>query len=139
MNRTRGVAYLAAAIAAIAITIIGPGAAVAGDLQYPTIFTKFKYELKDGEAKFKGAISSSKNACLADRKVVLKRTKNGDAENVGKDRTNDKGKFEIDLGDGKPKDGIYFAKVKDMNLDKSRAKELKDCLGRDSPEVKVSG
>jgi hypothetical protein len=128
---------LLAALAVTAIVAIGPGIASAGTTQYPTVFTKFKYKVKSGAAEFKGQIDSSKGGCIGDRKVRLYRKKSGNTDKVGGDRTNNDGKFEIDLGKAPPKNGKYYAEVKQAKIGSSGNK--KTCLGRTSGSVKISG
>ena len=129
---TRRAAVLMIAIASLA----APGSALAGGKQFATIFTKFKYELKNGKSEFKGAIDSSKGNCLPDRKVVLYRKKNGDKKKLGGDHTSNKGKFEINLGGGAPKNGTYQAVVKESTIGNSGNKNT--CLSRSSPKLKLS-
>ena len=113
-----------------------PAAALAGGNSYPTAYTKFKYELKNGEASFKGQIDSTKGNCIKDRKVVLYRKKNGDKKKLGGDHTNNKGKFDIDLGMGAPKNGTYFSEVNQAKIGNSGNKNT--CLSQQSPKVKLS-
>jgi hypothetical protein len=112
-------------------------AASAGTTQYSTVFTKFKYKLENGKAEFKGQIGSSKGGCVPDRKVRLYRQKGGDTDKLGGDRTNNKGKFEIELGSGTPKKGKYYAEVKQAEIGSST--NQKTCLSRTSGSVKISG
>ena len=127
-----------AALAVSTILALGPGTASAGTTQsYPTVFTQFKYKLKDGKATFKGQIDSSKGGCVPDRKVRLYRQKSGNTDKLGGDRTDNKGKFEIDLGGGPPNNGKYYAEVKQAKIGSSSSK--KTCLSRTSGSVKISG
>ena len=104
-------------ITAIATLALGASVALAAaGTQYPTAFTKFKYKLDQGEATFKGAITSPKGGCVKGRKVVLYRQHSGSTKKLGGDHTNKKGKFEIDLGSGPPRDGKYYAKVESGRL-----------------------
>jgi len=121
------------ALAVIAVVAVSAGPAFAGGTQYPTVFTKFKYKLDGGVATFKGEISSSKGGCVSDRKVRLYRQKSGDTDKVGGDRTNNKGKFEIDLGSGPAKNGKYYAEIKQAQLSSDRT-----CLARTSGSIKIS-
>ena len=107
---------LANSLLVVAICLVATGSALAGGNTYPTAYTKFKYELDDGEASFKGQIDSTKGNCVKDRKVVLYRKKNGDKKKLGGDHTNNKGKFDIDLGSGRPKNGTYYAKIKQTTI-----------------------
>jgi hypothetical protein len=116
-----------------AILALGVSPAFAGTTQYPTVFTKFKYKLDGGVATFKGEIDSTKGGCVGDRKVKLYRQHSGNTDKVGGDHTNNKGKFEIDLGNGPPKDGKYYAEIKQTKLSSD-----KTCLGRTSGSVKLS-
>jgi hypothetical protein len=129
-------AHWLAALAIAAILALAASPAVAGTTDYPTVFTKFKYKLKDGVATFKGEISSSKSACVQDRPVKLFRQHSGKTTKVGSDHTNNKGKFEIDLGSGRPSDGKYYATVKQTSIGSSSNR--KTCLGRTSGSVKLS-
>lgn len=117
----------------IAMVALGVTTAFAGGgTEYPTVFTKFKYKLEDGKATFKGTIDSPKGGCRQDRKAVLYRQHSGNTDKVGGDHTNNKGKFEIDLGSGPPRDGKYYAKVKQSKLGDNT------CLARTSGSVKLS-
>jgi hypothetical protein len=121
-------------MAVVAVVALGPGTAAAGGEQYPTVFTKFKYKLSGGEAQFKGQIDSSKGGCVPDRKVKLFRKKSGDTDKVGGDHTDNKGKFEIDVGS--PKDGKYYVEAKQAKIGSSSSP--KTCLARTSGSVKIS-
>jgi hypothetical protein len=126
-----------AAFAVSAFVALGPGTASAGTTEYATVFTKFKYKLKNGAAEFKGQIDSSKGGCVPDRKVKLYRRKSGNTDKIGGDHTNGKGKFEIDLGSGPPRNGKYYAEIKQTKIGNSPSK--KTCLARTSGSVKISG
>jgi hypothetical protein len=117
----------------IATVALGATFALAAGAQYPTAFTKFKYKLESGKATFKGTIDSSKGGCVQGRKAVLYRKYSGKTKKLGGDHTNSKGKFEIDLGSGPPKDGKYYATVKQAKLGDNT------CLARTSSSVKLSG
>lgn len=121
----------------IAIAIAIPGQAIAGGNDYATFFTAFKYKLKNGDAKFKGQIDSGKGNCVKGRKVVLYRKKNGDKKKLGGDHTSSKGKFDIDLGQGKPKSGTYFAEVNQAKIGDNDGKK-NTCLSTKSPKLKLS-
>ncbi len=113
-----------------------PVAALAGGKSYPTVYTKFKYELKNGKSYFKGTIDSTKGNCVKDRKVVLYRKKNGNKKKLGGDHTNNKGKFSIDLGGKPPKNGKYFSEVNQTKIGNSGNKNT--CLSVKSGSVKLS-
>ncbi|HEU4803740.1 MAG TPA: hypothetical protein VFS73_11215 [Solirubrobacterales bacterium] len=136
MNRTRRAAPVVVAVACLAA--IGPASALAGGNQYPTFFTAFKYKLKNGESKFKGQIDSTKGNCVGDRKVVLYRKKSGDKKKLGGDHTNNKGKFDIELGGGNPKSGTYFAVVNQAKIGDNDGKK-NTCLSQKSPKLKLTG
>lgn len=136
MNRTRRAAPVVVAVACLAA--IGPASALAGGHQYPTFFTAFKYKLKNGESKFKGQIDSTKGNCVGDRKVVLYRKKSGDKKKLGGDHTNNKGKFDIELGGGNPKSGTYFAVVNQAKIGDNEGKK-NTCLSQKSPKLKLTG
>jgi len=127
------------ALAAVAcVAAIGPASALAGGNQYPTFFTAFKYKLKNGESQFKGQIDSTKGNCVGDRKVVLYRKENGDMMKLGGDHTNNKGKFDVELGGGKPKSGTYFAVVNQAKIGDNEGKK-NTCLSQKSPKLKLTG
>ena len=116
-----------------ALVALTAAPALAGSsTQYPTLFTKFKYKLDGGVATFKGEIDSSKGGCVGDRKVKLYRQHSGTTDKVGGDHTNNKGKFEIDLGNGPPRDGKYYSEIKQTKINSGT------CLGRTSGSVKLS-
>ena len=129
-------AHWLAALAIAAILALGASSASAGTTDYPTVFTKFKYTLKGGVATFKGEVSSAKGACVQDRPVKLYRQHSGKTKKVGSDHTNNKGKFEIDLGNGRPSDGKYYATIKQTKIGGSS--NSKTCLARTSGSVKLS-
>lgn len=135
MTPTRLTARAVVLILATAAALV-PAIAFAGGNTYPTAYTKFKYEFKNGEASFKGQIDSTKGNCVKDRKVVLYRKKNGDKKKLGGDHTNNKGKFDIDLGMGAPKNGTYFSEVNQAKIGNSGNKNT--CLSQQSPKVKLS-
>ncbi len=65
--------------------------------------------------------------------MKLYRQHSGNTDKVGGDHTNNKGKFEIDLGNGRPKDGKYYAEINQSKLSSGDT-----CLGRTSGSVKIS-
>ena len=123
-------------VIAIAVAVAVPSGALAGGKQFPTFFTAFKYKLKNGESSFKGQIDSTKGNCIKDRKVVVYLKKNGDKKKLGGDHTNNKGKFDIDLGKANPKKGTYFSQVNQAKIGNSGNKNV--CLETKSGSVKVS-
>ena len=120
----------------IAVAVAVPSGAFAGGKQYPTVYTEFKYKLKNGDSSFKGQITSPKGNCIKDRKVILYLKKNGDKKKLGGDHTNNKGKFDIDLGKANPKKGTYFSQVNQTKIGNSGNKNI--CLETKSGSVKVS-
>ena len=136
MSRKRRAARGALA-AVVCVAAIGPASALAGGNQYPTFFTAFKYKLENGESQFKGQIDSTKGNCVGDRKVVLYRKKNGDKKKLGGDHTNNKGKFDIELGGGNPKSGTYFAVVNQAKIGDNEGKK-NTCLSQKSPKLKLT-
>jgi hypothetical protein len=60
-------------VAVAAIVGFGPGTASADNTQYPTVFKKFRYKVKNGVTKFDGKIDSPKGRCVAGRKVRIYR------------------------------------------------------------------
>ena len=131
-RRPRRLMILVASLAALGLLFAAPAL---GAGQYPTVFTKFKYELKGGKAEFIGKIDSSKGACVQGRKVVLFGKHNGKQKKLGGDHTNSKGKVVIDLGSGPPKNGSYHAEAKKAKVGSS---SQNTCLARTSPTVKLS-
>ena len=136
MNPMNRVSRIAVALLATA-AILAPTAALAGGNEYPTVYTKFKYQFKNGKATFKGQIDSSKGNCVGDRKVVLYRKKNGNKKKLGGDHTSNKGKFSIGLGSGAPKNGTYFSEVNQAKIGNNSGKK-NTCLSRQSPKLKLS-
>ena len=130
---------LRATVLALAATaVLAPGAIAAGlaQTQYKTSFTKFKYQVSGGEAAFEGKIDSEKSGCIPDRKVKLYRKKSGDDKKLGGEKTNNKGKFTIDVGTPPIKDGTYYAEVEQAKIGDSGDK--KTCLAKTSGSVKLS-
>jgi hypothetical protein len=106
---------------------LGMGTATAGQTDYPTFFTKFKFS----QGQFAGEIDSSKGKCVQNRKIVLYRKKNGDRKKLGSDKTNGKGKFKIGVG-GNPKNGKYFAEADVKGVGDGT------CQGEKSAKVEIS-
>ena len=108
MRSTRACAFLAALCALTA----GAGtAAAAGQTDYATFFVEFG--LSQGD--FAGKIDSVKGKCVKERKIVLYRKQGDEKKQLGIDKTNDKGKFKIGVGDD-PKNGKYFAQAKSKSI-----------------------
>jgi len=135
MKPRKTIATLVAGALALALVAL-PAGALAGGNQYPTFYTAFKYKLKNGDSSFKGTIDSPKGNCVKDRKVILYLKKNGNKKKLGGDHTNNKGKFDIDLGKAKPKKGTYFSQVNQAKIGNSGNKNV--CLEKKSGSVKVS-
>jgi 5-hydroxyisourate hydrolase-like protein (transthyretin family) len=121
------------ALLVVGILAIGATAAVA-QTQFPTHFTKFKLERNSSSTEFKGKIDSSKSKCVKGRKVKLIRKHNGNKKTLGDDKTNKKGKFDIKLSTGHPKNGKYYARVKKKKFDNDE----KVCLSVNSGYIKIS-
>lgn len=120
---------------AVAVAIVAAFASAAvAKTQYPTVFTKFKLEASSSSAKFKGQIDSPKGKCVKGRQVKLKRKHNGNTTTLGSDKTGDNGKFSIKLSTSKPKNGKYYAKVKNKKFDNDQ----KVCASTESGSIKVS-
>ena len=126
------VQLLVAALAVSALAL-APASSVAAT-KYPTRFTEFKLKGSSSGAKFKGRIGSTKGKCVNKRTVKLFRKHNGKKKKLGSDKTNQKGKFGIELP-GKLENGAYYAKVKRKDFDNG----AKVCLDVTSPKVRVSG
>ncbi len=124
---------LGTALLVVGILAIGASAAVAQS-QFPTFFTKFKLERNSSSSEFKGKIDSSKSKCVKGRKVKLIRKHNGNKKTLGDDKTNSKGKFNIKLSTGNPKNGKYYAKAKKKKFDSDQ----KICLSETSGSIKIS-
>jgi len=71
---------------------------------------------------FKGTVRSGNDACEGNRKVKLYRRQPGADEQVGDDRTNDRGKWEIVLD--KPNENVFYAIADDREI--GAGKCLKD-------------
>ncbi len=136
MSKLQITARVALALAALALCLLPAAAVAGGGKSYPTVYTKFKYQLKNGKSKFKGTIDSTKGGCIKDRKVLLYRKKNGNKKKLGGDHTNNKGKFSIDLGSKPPKKGTYFSEVNKAKIGDSGKKNT--CLSVKSGSVKLS-
>ena len=135
MRLTKRITAVVGVVALTAVIAI-PSGALAGGKSYPTFYTAFKYKLKNGESSFKGQIDSTKGNCIKDRKVVLYLKKNGNKKKLGGDHTNNKGKFDIDLGKSNPKKGTYFSQVNQAKIGNSGNKNV--CLETKSGSVKLS-
>jgi 5-hydroxyisourate hydrolase-like protein (transthyretin family) len=116
-----------------ALALAGSAAAVS-QTQFPTFFTKFKYEKSSSSREFKGTIDSSKSTCVKGRKVKLIRKHNGNKKTLGADKTNSDGKFDIKLSNGQAKNGKYYAKA----TAKDFASGKKTCLSATSGSIKIS-
>ena len=124
---------LVAAVLAVSALALAPGLSSAAT-KYPTRFTRFKLKGTSSGARFKGRIHSTKGKCINKRNAKLFRKHNGKKKKLGSDKTNQKGKFGIELP-GKLKNGSYYAKVKRKDFDNG----AKVCLDVTSPKVRVSG
>ena len=71
------------------------------------------------------------------RKVTVFRKKNGDKDKLGSDKTNKKGKFSVGVGGGKPKNGKYFAQVKESSYESGSGDRI-TCLDVKSGSVTIS-
>ena len=131
MQRSRAIVI---GIGTAALALVPSAGAGTQQTQYPTQFTKFKYEVSDGKAKFEGKIDSSKSNCIPDRKVKLYRKSNGNNKKVGGDETSGKGKFSIGLGSPPAKDGKYYAEVNEANVGNNG----NTCLAKTSGSIKLS-
>jgi hypothetical protein len=58
---------------------------------------------------FKGKVKSSRKFCFRNRLVVLKRSTPGKDRTIGRDRTNRRGRYRIDLGH--PVTGNFYARA----------------------------
>jgi hypothetical protein len=125
-------------ISAAALALLA-GVAHAGlQNQYPTFFTKFKFEAStSSQEKFAGKIDSQKSKCVKGRSVKVYRKKNGNKDKLGSDKTNNKGKFSVGIGNGPPKDGKYFADVKESSYTADDGDKV-TCLDEKSGSVKIS-
>jgi 5-hydroxyisourate hydrolase-like protein (transthyretin family) len=130
----------AARRAAIPLTVlvaaVGAGAATAGTMHYPTIFTS--YELQGDTSSggtFKGTIDSTKGKCVKGREIKLFRKHNGDQKTLGDDKTNDNGHFKIDVSASDFTNGRYYAKAKSKTFDGGQKK----CNSARSGTVQISG
>jgi 5-hydroxyisourate hydrolase-like protein (transthyretin family) len=134
MRRT---ALLVAAL--ICVLTAGAGPASAGvQNQFATFFVKFKFQASTSSGeKFSGKIDSNKGKCVEGRKVTVYRKKNGNKKKLGSDKTNDKGKFKVGVGDGPPKNGKYFAEVKESTFEADDGDRV-TCRGETSGSVKIS-
>jgi len=123
----------AAAVVAAAISLgvpTGAGAAAGGPSDSPTFFTEFDF----GGGKFAGKIDSGTAKCKRNRTIALYRKKNGNTKNVGSDKTNDKGKFKIGIGN--PKNGKYVAQAKESSYEDGNGDRI-TCLEEKSAKVEL--
>jgi 5-hydroxyisourate hydrolase-like protein (transthyretin family) len=121
------------AILAIGMVTLGAGQAYAATTKYVTAIVQFKLERNSDKRTFSGTIDSPKSQCVKSRKVELIRKHNGNQSTLGKDTTNDSGKFKIVLSSGQAKNGTYYAKVKTKDFDTN-----KTCEHAQSATIKVS-
>ncbi|MGI8460882.1 MAG: hypothetical protein ACR2OC_04475 [Solirubrobacterales bacterium] len=106
--------------------------------QFPTFFVKFKLEASTSSGEtFAGKIDSAKGNCVKGRKVVVFRKKSGDKTKLGSDKTDGKGEFSVGVGNGKPKNGKYYATVKELSFDDDNG-EKQTCLDAMSGSVTIS-
>jgi hypothetical protein len=125
---TASAALLASGVAA------GAGA---GQSQYATVFKKFELQAStQAEQRFSGKIDSRKSRCRGDRPVKAYRKRDGERQKLGGDATNDKGKFSIGLGDGRPKPGKYFARAPEVHFKADSGTKI-SCLEASSPTVEI--
>ena len=67
--------------------------------------------------KFNGKVKSPNKKCRKGRTVVVKRNESGSDPKIGTDKSNKKGKWEVDVGGLAPA-GKYYAIAKKKNLGK---------------------
>jgi hypothetical protein len=113
--------------------VLSGGIAAAETIKYPTHFKSFKFEASSSGGTFKGKLSSLKDKCIKGRKVKLVRKHNGNKTKLGSDKSNDQGKWKIDLSGGKVKNGQYYANVKKKTFDDGQ----KVCLSVTSGTIKI--
>ena len=137
-HRTPRPIPLRATLAALAVGALAAPAALAGlqQEQFPTQFTKYEYKVSNGEATFKGKIDSADSGCVKGRKVKLIRKHNGNEKKLGDDKADSKGKFSIDGGSFPPKDGKYYAEVKEITIGSGENEAI--CLAKTSASIKLS-
>ena len=98
---------LALALASIATGALITGSAGAGTAAQGVVNSKIT--ISDMPKYFHGRVLADTNACQRERRVKLYLQKQSSNKLLGKDRTNDKLRWAIQLTPPKP--GAYFAKV----------------------------
>jgi hypothetical protein len=125
------------ALVVVSLVALGAGVASATTIKYDTAFKKFEFQSDASGGEFKGKLASRKGACIKQRKVKLIRKHSGNEQKLGSDKTNGKGKWDIDLSTGQLKNGKYFAEVTKKDLGGDGEKEV--CLADKSGKIEVSG
>jgi hypothetical protein len=119
----------------IAIVLFAAGALAApAPAGQPKFASKVTIEFAGGEWRakrvdaFQGTVSSTKPACVPNRKVVLYRQKNANSEpkKVGSDRTDSDGNWGVEAS---PQGQFSFARVKREDIPAGR------CLGDRSKKI----
>jgi hypothetical protein len=95
---------LPAVLAIFAVAALLPAFAPGAGKNSTTIVISLKFPA------FHGKLKSSRQACLGSRKVKLFREVNGTKKQLGKDTSEDNGKWSIPLGKNLPA-GLYYATV----------------------------
>lgn len=88
-----------------ALALMIPGADVASAHRYRA---SSRVSLDYSDSAFKGKVRSGRPKCEKNRKVKIKKMRPGRDRVVGRDRTNDRGKFRVRERNAK---GRYYAKV----------------------------
>jgi len=101
MNLTRHITAIAAVAILCAVVVAGSAGAASGST------TRLTLAVKSANA-FQGKVTSNKNKCVPDRKVILFRKSSGGDKNLGSDLTSSDGKWKVKRT---VSNGKYYAKV----------------------------
>ncbi len=100
----RRTSIAALAVVALAAVLALPSLGMAAGRNSTTIIVSLKFPA------FHGSLSSSRKACLGSRTVTMYRAHDGNRKLLGRDTSNNKGKWKIPVGKNL-RSGSYFATV----------------------------
>jgi hypothetical protein len=89
-----------------------PDRAGSGSDGCPRLARELSIDRRKGAYKGKLSANPATDACTDDQKVTVYRKVKGDDDKVGKDRTDAKGKYEVE---GSGRDGKYYARAEDAD------------------------
>jgi hypothetical protein len=105
--RSRVVAIVVAGCLTLAL-----GSASAATIEHESFFKKLKLSEKSEGTTYSGRVGSTKKGCVKKRKVKVMYKRGGRIDKIGTAKTNNKGKFMIEVFGGSLEQGKYYAIAK---------------------------